>query len=89
MIDDTNKDPVGAAIARRFGVIPVKDPRDVGERIARQIERNRQVCFTPRIGDPLHRIRLLPTRLADLILIGSPRSLPQRPSQDTGGTRLT
>jgi short-subunit dehydrogenase len=78
MIGDTNKDPVGAQIAGRFGVIPIKDPREVGERIVTMIERNQKACVIPAVGNPFHRVRLIPSRIADAILVGSPPSLPQR-----------
>lgn len=77
MIADTNSDPVGAQIAKRFAALPSADARDVGERIVTGIERERKSHVIPPIGAPFHHVRLLPTRIADAILVGSPRSLGQ------------
>jgi short-subunit dehydrogenase len=75
MIADTNADPVGAQIAKRFAALPSADAHDVATRIVEGIERGRKGQVIPPIGAPFHHIRLIPTRIADAILVGSPRSL--------------
>jgi len=75
MIADTNADPVGAQIAKRFAALPSAAPDIVAERIVEGIEADRKGQVIPSLGAPFHHIRLIPTRIADAILVGSPRSL--------------
>jgi short-subunit dehydrogenase len=75
MIADTKADPVGAQIANRFGAAPTLDAHDVAVAIVDGIESRRQGMVLPRLGAPFHHIRLIPTKVADAILIGSPKSM--------------
>lgn len=72
MADELNDDAVGAALFSRFGMIKPIPPKQVANRIANGIERDRKVVVIPSIGTPAHSIRQIPSRLIDLTMFGSP-----------------
>jgi uncharacterized protein len=74
--EDTFIDPIAGKSAARLGKISPQTPESAARAIADFIATGKEVLVVPRIGHALHGIRFLPTRMADLLLTGIPRSLP-------------
>jgi short-subunit dehydrogenase len=72
---DSNRDPVTAATNARFSRLAPLPVSKVTPKIADAIERDRSVLVMPGYGWPMTPIRMLPTRAADALLRGLPRSL--------------
>lgn len=75
MIDDTNADHVAGTSAARFARVRPLAAADVGEAIVGLVRGGREVLVLPRVAAPAHALRFVPTRLADLLLTGIPKSL--------------
>jgi short-subunit dehydrogenase len=74
MMTDTYSDPVAAQSAARLGRIRPQTPEQAAQAITAFTERGSEVLVLPRVGGLVHGLRFLPTRMADLILAGIPRS---------------
>jgi uncharacterized protein len=72
---DSNRDPITAATNERFSRLAPLPVSKVTPKIVEAIEKDRQVLVMPAYGWPMPPIRMLPTRAADALLRGLPRSL--------------
>ena len=75
-VRDSNRDPVTAATNRRFSRLAPLPPTEVATKIVTALERDRKVLMLPWYATPVHPLRMLPSRLADALLAGLPRSHP-------------
>jgi short-subunit dehydrogenase len=73
-VRDSNRDPVTAATNRRFSRLAPLPITKVTPKIIEAIERDRRVLVMPAYGALMPPLRMLPTRMADAVLIGVQRS---------------
>ncbi|TAM62842.1 SDR family oxidoreductase [Mycobacterium sp.] len=74
--EDTFIDPIAGQSAARLGKISPQSPVSAAHAITKFLGTGKEVLVVPRVVHPVHGLRFLPTRLADLLLIGIPRSVP-------------
>jgi short-subunit dehydrogenase len=70
MIDELAKDPVAAAMAKRFALLPELEVNAVARHIVDAVESGRRSLVLPRVAAPMHHLRLIPTRVVDVLLAG-------------------
>jgi short-subunit dehydrogenase len=70
MIDELAKDPVAAAMAKRFALLRELQVDAVARRIADAVESGRPSLVLPRLAAPMHHLRLIPARVVDGLLAG-------------------
>lgn len=76
LIHENDADPVAGPAAKRLSAIPADDPVVVARKILDAVESGQRTLAIPAVGTPLMLLRNLPSKLADLVLIGLPRSHP-------------
>jgi short-subunit dehydrogenase len=72
--EDTFLDPVAGQSAARLGKLSPMTPEQAAHALAEFVTRGGEVLVLPRFARPLPGLRFLPTRFADLLLAGIPRS---------------
>jgi uncharacterized protein len=77
LFKENQADPVAGPSSERLkSVVPVPSPEIVAEKVIDHVERGRRrTLVLPAAATPMVALRALPTALADLLLIGTPRSL--------------
>jgi short-subunit dehydrogenase len=70
MIDELAKDPVAAAMAKRFALLPELEVNAVARHIVDAVESGRRSLVLPRVAAPMHHLRLIPTLVVDGLLAG-------------------
>jgi short-subunit dehydrogenase len=70
MIDELARDPVAAAMAKRFALLPELEVNAVARHIVDAVESGRRSLVLPRVAAPMHHLRLIPTRVVDGLLAG-------------------
>jgi short-subunit dehydrogenase len=73
--EDTFIDLVAGRSAARLGKISPQTPDAAATAITEFIGTGKEVLVVPRVAHAIHGLRFLPTRMADLLLSGIPRSL--------------
>jgi uncharacterized protein len=86
MIDELAKDPVGAAMAKRFALLPQLRVDAVARHIVDAVESGRPSLVLPRVVAPMHHLRLIPARVVDGLLAGVGISPP--PTERKGAVAL-
>lgn len=70
MIDELAQDPVAAAMAKRFALLPALQVDTVARHVVDAIQSGRPSLVLPRVAAPMHHLRLIPARLVDGLLTG-------------------
>jgi uncharacterized protein len=70
MIAELSEDPVAAAMAKRFAMLPELQVDAVARHVVKAIESGRPSLVLPRVAAPMHHLRLIPTRVVDGLLAG-------------------
>lgn len=76
LVAEANNDPVTSSLTPRLAWAPPITTAGIASGLADAIEKNRQTVVMPPVLAPLHYVRLLPTKAADVLMIGIQRSLP-------------
>lgn len=75
LIHENDADPVAGPAAKRLSAIPADDPVVVADKILTAIEsRRRRPVSIPAAAAPMIAVRGLPSRMADIVMVGLKRS---------------
>jgi 3-oxoacyl-[acyl-carrier protein] reductase len=85
MIGELAKDPVGAAMAKRFALLPELQVDAVARQIVDAVESGRRSLVLPKLAAPMHHVRLIPARVIDGLLAGVRVSQPPTESINRKG----
>lgn len=76
LVAEANTDPVTDSLTPRLAWAPPITTTGIASGLADAIEKDRKIVVMPPVLAPLHLVRLLPSKAADVLMIGIKRSLP-------------
>lgn len=75
LIHENDDDPVAGPAYRRLSALPADDPAEVADKVLSAVESGRRRALAiPAAAAPMLALRGLPSNLADLLMVGLPRS---------------